>query len=600
MSLQNLQNHLDTPVFPSPKDWKSFEYLLDTLDHITIEKLTRLEYIAKWANIYQIFQKEDVSYGRLSMPEDVTHGELLFFIDFLTQKFGIEAYSQLDDILTKVKILIGIYLREDELSSQWLQELAAKYHLDDGFIQRIVDHRLRPDSSARSFVRELRWDTLRRVAWVVHVEAGSQKLAQALKQEFSFNFLRRGLEMVRMGMMTMTQEEQAWIDTSNKNIKLHVNTQSLDSEAQLLRDKIGIDQLKWELDSVRRYWDEAKIEEAELWAANRLLGVLYEYPYQLTKNKHGYKLSKMIDTKELFCVWYSLLWHVFLSELWIWHQVLDNIFHSAIIINQSAHRKKYYFDPFIFKRSHEIHIKPQKYGSYMEMYWVTPVSFSLYGREGNAEILLLSQIYNSKWTEMFSLGNGFFQTWEFTHAIWLYKEAIEMYNLAIELNPQYGSAYNSIWITLIQKFRAIKKLKQKIPKKEYDTALEAFEKAVELFPLFNDISKNIGRVRSMSDPDWESIGDTGIDEFLTNNIAKWSHLFENARYLDADAIYDEIIDYCDNILRTDPTNQKIRTLKKETQEKKRLGLYCLAYILREEWNISEADKYTQMARSIGY
>jgi hypothetical protein len=43
---------------------------------------------------------------------------------------------------------------------------------------------------------------------------------------------------------------------------------------------------------------------------------------------------------------------------------------------------------------------------------------------------------------------------------------------------------------------------------------------VELFPLFNDISKNIGRVRSMSDPDWESIGDTGIDEFLTNNIAK--------------------------------------------------------------------------------
>jgi hypothetical protein len=102
----------------------------------------------------------------------------------------------------------------------------------------------------------------------------------------------------------------------------------------------------------------------------------------------------------------------------------------------------------------------------------------------------------------------------------------------------------------------------------------------------------------MSDPDWESIGDTGIDEFLTNNIAKWSHLFENARYLDADAIYDEIIDYCDNILRTDPTNQKIRTLKKETQEKKRLALYCLAYILRTDWKILEANECERKARSI--
>lgn len=479
-----------------------------------------------------------------------------------------------------------------------LTELAQRYNLDNGFLNRISNHPLRLDAWAREFISELRRNTKSKIEDITPVEAGTQILSNALKNEFSFNFLRRGLEIVRMGMMTMTQEEQAEIDISNKNIIRHVDNHSLDSEAQLLREKIGIDQLKLELDIARRGWDEIKIEEAELRATNRLMEVLHEYPYQLTKNKHGYKLSKMIATKEIFCVGYSLLWHAFLSELWIWHQVLDNIFHSAIIINQSAHRKKYYFDPFIFKRSHEIHIKPQKYGSYMEMYWVTPVSFSLYGREGNAEILLLSQIYNSKWTEMFSLGNGFFQTWEFTHAIWLYKEAIEMYNLAIELNPQYGSAYNSIWITLIQKFRAIKKLKQKIPKKEYDTALEAFEKAVELFPLFNDISKNIGRVRSMSDPDWESIGDTGIDEFLTNNIAKWSHLFENARYLDADAIYDEIIDYCDNILRTDPTNQKIRTLKKETQEKKRLALYCLAYILRTDWKILEANECERKARSI--
>lgn len=598
LSLQNIQNHLDTPVFPSSKDWKSFEYLLDTIDHIIIEKLSRQEYTERSADIYEIIQKEDVSYGRLSMPEDITHGELLFFIDFLTQKFGIESYSKLDDILTKVKILIGICLREDGSSSQWLQNLAAKYHLDANFIQRITDHRLRPDISSRSFVRELRRDTEGRVVWVVHIKAGSQKLAKTLKQEFSFNFLRRGLEIVRMGMMTMTQEEQAWIDTSNNNIKLHVNTQSLDSEAQLLRKKIGIDQFKRELDNVRRDWDEAKIEEVELRAANRLIEVLYDYPYQLTKNKHGYKLSKMIDTKELFCVGYSLLWHAFLSELWIWHQVLDNIFHSAIIISQTSSRKTYYFDPYIFKECHEIDKAPTKYWSYVRMHWISSVQFSLYGREGDVEALLLSQIYNSLWMEIFSYADALFQKRDFASAIWFYDEAIEMFKLAIESNHQYGAAYNSIWITITQKLKAKQLIKHKIPKNDYDAALLAFDKAIELFPLFQDISKNIGRVKSMSDPDWETIPDTGIDAILEEKIEKWLRQSQNAQYGDAIITYNEIIEYCDDLLKSNPKEQKIRTLKKETEEKKQIALYSLAYISREEWNISEADKYSQMARSL--
>jgi hypothetical protein len=98
----------------------------------------------------------------------------------------------------------------------------------------------------------LRRNTKSKIEDITPVEAGTQILSNALKNEFSFNFLRRGLEIVRMGMMTMTQEEQAEIDISNKNIIRHVDNHSLDSEAQLLREKIGIDQLKLELDIARR------------------------------------------------------------------------------------------------------------------------------------------------------------------------------------------------------------------------------------------------------------------------------------------------------------------------------------------------------------
>ena len=107
LPLKNFRNHLDSQVFPSSDDWKDFSHVLETIDHINIESLPRQQYIEKGSNIYESYQeKSGEMYNRLFMPEDVTYGELLFFIDFLTQKFQIEAYSKFDTILTKVKILI--------------------------------------------------------------------------------------------------------------------------------------------------------------------------------------------------------------------------------------------------------------------------------------------------------------------------------------------------------------------------------------------------------------------------------------------------------------------------------------------------------------
>lgn len=104
---QNYKNHLDSQVFPSSDDWKDFSHILETIDHINIESLPRQQYIEKGSNIYESYEGDSGEmYNRLYMPEDVTYGELLFFIDFLTQKFQIEAYSKFDTILTKVKILI--------------------------------------------------------------------------------------------------------------------------------------------------------------------------------------------------------------------------------------------------------------------------------------------------------------------------------------------------------------------------------------------------------------------------------------------------------------------------------------------------------------
>lgn len=108
--------------------------------------------------------------------------------------------------------------------------------------------------------------------------------------------------MVRMGMKTMTQEEQVILTHQDNNIEIHVSDQELDKTERLLRKKIGIDELKQELILSRNAKNSYEVEKIEKKALDSICETIFEYPYQLTGEKQGYQLSRMIETKELFCV----------------------------------------------------------------------------------------------------------------------------------------------------------------------------------------------------------------------------------------------------------------------------------------------------------
>jgi hypothetical protein len=123
---------------------------------------------------------------------------------------------------------------------------------------------------------------------------------------------------------------------NGKNENYTIRQHHLAIETQKLREEIEIDQLKSRLEKARAAAEDGnedkkrELAKLEHYAANVVLAALYRYPYQRTNNDFGYQLSKIIASKELYCVGFSLLGHAFLSELGIQHKGLDTINHSAL------------------------------------------------------------------------------------------------------------------------------------------------------------------------------------------------------------------------------------------------------------------------------
>jgi hypothetical protein len=58
---------------------------------------------------------------------------------------------------------------------------------------------------------------------------------------------------------------------------------------------------------VRERGNKELIAETEIMATNAIFKELKQYPYQYDKKNNGYQLSKILETKEIYCVGFSLL-----------------------------------------------------------------------------------------------------------------------------------------------------------------------------------------------------------------------------------------------------------------------------------------------------
>ena len=476
-------NNLDNHVFNDEFDYKTLENLLDTLDHIKPKYVSREEYTSlKWNILQETWKDKFWVFYDLCIPKDLKQWEILFFINLLNKKFDLEKYSEINDILQKTKIIVWIICRDEKRHNSYpelyLDRLVLEYNLDPEFVERIKNNEIKINKENKDFIKSikkerkywLRWNNTK--LWDNGEDVGNwtEQLWDLLLKELDLTFLRKWLDMIRFGMEIMTQADQKAIKKKKWTILTQTETKELDKKVMLLKDKIQIYKLKKELEKARLSWNKEEIEKLELEATNTILAWIREFPYQNTNNNYWYQPNKLPLHKEVQCVWFSLLWHAFLTELGINHNWLSVPWHSCLEV--IIWWKNYYFDWTFANKVIEFEYWKEK-GAYKEILlkWIKLFNSKWYAKSWKTEEVLLSHICNNKWNSF--LGDK------------TYKESIKMFNKAIKINKDYYLAIRNKWFSVYNLF---KKWTYGELSESYKEALDLINKSFSLYPDKNDYS----------------------------------------------------------------------------------------------------------------
>lgn len=559
-------NNFETKVFNESNDFRVFQEILDTLDHIFPIFVSRDEYNArKWNIIKQIWSDKFWEQYNLFLPKDLKISELpsiIYRVNNLTFWENIPEYSSTNEI--KIKIILAIDFLLNELKWIWVDQKETQNSIKKYI--RLYAQMFWEQEAGKLNIREFRKEIINSVDREKYYDyekklllIKSRESLSVIKDElenivsdeiwiqFEESFFERWVNMLRIWMETITQADQMAIKDKQKEwdtILFHADIDELDEKEKLLRDKIGIDQLKVELKQLRELWDQEIIAKKELEITNKILKVLYEYPYQLILYESWekwYQPDEILRLKEIYCVWFSLLWHAFLSELWIKHNWLDLPGHSALEV--IIWSKSYLFDAtFIFKVLEF---------SYWDKVWAyKQIEFIDFNTEYKAlsiswdsEKILFAQIYNNKWiylnkiwrhTEAIkmhekaiklhpnyysaykNIGNSLSSLWIKNESIDILNKAIKMYNKALELNPNDSNIYYAVWNILY--------ITSKI-----EDAIKIYNKALELDPNYDAVYKNkgISFKKIWKTKLWKL--NIYISELLTNNNSYFEILYRNEK-----------------------------------------------------------------------
>lgn len=450
MSLETLSNE-------NTLDKKTLENLLDTLVDIKRIYVSKTEFnnqknsgiLVKSWELYNLY-----------LPEKINLDDYLLIIRELNKHSfwdNLPEYSSVNELkkvfLTKIDILIEMWQNEDniiklieylsyylklfpeEKSKLLLTEKYRNFVIELGNINEKKQCLAETNQSLSELLKNLSIsknpiNTVEEFSDEITYKSIDKQVLKEFWEHFDEAFFEQWIENLRKNMMTFTKKDAEKLRWELWKIIFRVEDWELDEKPRKLRDAIWIDKLKKELEEVRKTWNQEEISKKEVEASNAILRGLYKYPYEYTRSDYWYQPNKLEKHKEIYCIWFSLLWHAFLSELWIKHNWLQIPEHSALEI--IIWWKNYYFDAswddyFISEFNYW-----KTKGIYREIKIDNSSSFKgLIAYSWNTEKILLSQIYNNKWAYLS-----------------INEEAIKMYDKSIELNLEDSEVYFNKWISL--------------------------------------------------------------------------------------------------------------------------------------------------------
>lgn len=430
------KNLLNSEVFSTQKEQLAFKEMLLSISNIRAVLLSRetiLEsqidrFLKKKLNNWDIFN--------LYLAEDLKYWELLEIIDEISLKLDIQEYIWLDELISKTKIFLLTILWKywQEKWQETIEQLKSNYQITTQTIKKFENHNIKNTKEIRHFLKLILWEknskTLKNLWDKWDTNNIWKHLCNILWEEFEMLFFRNFIDKIGSSMKTITQKEQLEFKKNKKiwdDFIARKSTKFLDEEEQLLRDKIWIEKLKTHLKKLRENDDIFQIEQAELEATNKIISIISEYSYKLNNKQYWYKPNEMINNKEMYCVWYSLLWHSFLSELAIKHKWLNIPKHSALEVK--IWEKNYLFDATNYSKIYEI--------NYWDNVWLyRETTFDI---ENNKKTIL-----SSWWkVENVLFGQIYHNLWVILQKKKQYEKAMIFFDKSIKFNPNESWVHDS-------------------------------------------------------------------------------------------------------------------------------------------------------------
>ena len=368
-------------MFNRDTDREVFSQLLENLSNIQSIFVERDVFNElHWDFLKPVFQEWESWHSRytLTLPQDLTVIELASIMRKVSQidisTFFWEKDTSKEKLKSKIVWIydvllkkLGSHLWEDEEGSvkKWLTKY---YQLFATLFWDQEASKLNKDEYRNTILSQQIQKGGMLQAWkitTIHTQEQLEELENEVWSELQRSFYKLFLEIgfwALRNMKTYTVWEMNTLEIRTNEcdeVVLIERKQWLDTQERLLRDKIGITDLKRKLEKVRKEGSSDVIEKLEFEASNLILQAIFEFPYQNTNINKWYYPKGITETKEIQCVWYSLLWHAFLSELWIHHVVLE--FPQHIALSVKIGKKKYLFDWTAYSAIKEMTIETQPF-----------------------------------------------------------------------------------------------------------------------------------------------------------------------------------------------------------------------------------------------
>lgn len=278
---------------------------------------------------------------------------------------------------------------------------------------------------------------------------------------------------MRLWLMTFTQDDARELDWKEWNIVERKYRWKLDREERKFREVLDIDEWKRVLEELNEKWAREKLIQKEKEFCKLLHSLLLNFPYQDSESSLWFP-NKLLKSKEIQCLWFSLIIHAILSELWIRHKSISTNGH--VYIQVLIWWKKYKLDWAMQRkgkvRNHLFSLLPSDEN--------TPQS-------ATHEEALLSQLYDNMWSMLYRSWNleeaiqandksiklvpeahhAYYNKWVILNSLWRYSESIEMYKTSLEINPEDPLAYRCKWDSLVMVW-------------DYSEAMACYDEAIAL------------------------------------------------------------------------------------------------------------------------